>query len=178
MGHLNDTAGDVGAMVGHPLQAGQQVRPDKAQFNGTFPFLQPQNMPVPQLLLQGIHHLLQRLHFGSQRRVVLEEGVQRQVHHFSHRRGEYRQLLLGVDREAQALVADFLCRLHQVDRMVGDPLKVPNDVQKLRRLPAVRRIQIRPAQLHQIGPQHVLILVCLLLRLPDRLGAFGVIVLD
>ena len=90
MGHLNDTAGDVGAMVGHPLQAGQQVRPDKAQFNGTFPFLQPQNMPVPQLLLQGIHHLLQRLHFGSQRRVVLEEGVQRQVHHFSHRRGEYR----------------------------------------------------------------------------------------
>ena len=62
--------------------------------------------------------------------------------------------------------------------MVGDPLKVPNDVQKLRRLPAVRRIQIRPAQLHQIGPQHVLILVCLLLRLPDRLGAFGVIVLD
>ena len=54
MGHLNDTAGDVGAMVGHPLQAGQQVRPDKAQFNGTFPFLQPQNMPVPQLLLQGI----------------------------------------------------------------------------------------------------------------------------
>ena len=60
MGHLDDAAGDVGAVVGHPFQVRQQIGPDKAGLDGSFASLEPQNMPRPELLLEKIDHLLRR----------------------------------------------------------------------------------------------------------------------
>ena len=70
VGHLDAAPGDVGAVVGHALQTGEQVGPDEAQLDGTLDLLQPQDVAVAQLLLQSVHHLLQRLDLCGQDRVV------------------------------------------------------------------------------------------------------------
>ena len=53
--------------------------------------------------------------------------------------------------------------------MVGDALKVADGLQQLRGLLALRRAHLLGAELHQIGAQHVLIVVAALLLLPDAL---------
>src|SRR5574344_1510410 len=58
VGTVNHAAGNVGAMVPHPLQVGQQVRPDKSGIDSAIPLLQPQDMVRAQLLLQVVDNLL------------------------------------------------------------------------------------------------------------------------
>ena len=78
----------------------------------------------------------------------------------------------------QPFAAHLFRRLHHVHRVVGDALKVPDDVQQFGHLPVVSFTEVFPAQFDQIGAQHVLILVGFLLRLPHCLGLLGIVVLD
>ena len=58
-------------------------------------------------------------------------------------------------------------RIRNVDRMVGNPLKIADTVQKNGKRPAVVLGQITVIQLYQISAQHVLIMVHILLHMND-----------
>ena len=76
---LNDAHGDVGAVVGHPLDVGQQVTEHKSQLDGALAGLEPLGVAGPDLLDQQVDGLLQGLHLtgqlGVRRLVAAEVGV-------------------------------------------------------------------------------------------------------
>ena len=71
-------------MVPHPLQVGQQIRPDKSGIDSAIPLLQPQDMVRTQLLLQVVDDLLQRLHLHRRAEISRHESIIGQSGDFLH----------------------------------------------------------------------------------------------
>ena len=64
---------------------------------------------------------------------------------------------------------ELLGGFRQIDGVVGDPLKVVDAVHEDGQCPAVRLVQVPAGELHQVGAQHILIAVRLLLH-----GGYGI----
>ena len=159
LGHIDDAAGDVGAVVGGTLQIRQQVCPHKARLDAALAFPHPQDVTGTQLLLQQIHHLFQRLHGGCRLCIPPAEGICRPVQDLLHGSLQHLQIRLGGLAEGQPLVLQLLGRFHDVHGVVGNALEVPDGLQQFRGVLTVRRRQGLAAELHQIGSQNVLIVI-------------------
>ena len=65
MGHFQNAACDVGAVVGDPLHICNKIRPEKTGFGRAFTAFEPQNVAAAKLGFQGIYDLFQRLDMDS-----------------------------------------------------------------------------------------------------------------
>ena len=59
---VDDTDGNIGAMVADTLQTGEQIRPDKARLDAAAALLQAQDVAGTHLFLQIVNDLLQRFY--------------------------------------------------------------------------------------------------------------------
>ena len=62
---LYHTAGNIGAMVADAFEIGEEIRPDKADFNAAAALLHPMDMASTHFLLEIIDNLFQRLHLAG-----------------------------------------------------------------------------------------------------------------
>ena len=124
VGHVNHAAGDVGAVVTDALQGSQQVGPDEAGFDAAISLLQPQNVVDPQLFLQIVNDLFQRLHLLGGLQVLGPEGIEGQGYRFVNGFHQYLEFVLGGVGQLQTLLVQLLGRFQQVQGVVADPLKV------------------------------------------------------
>lgn len=65
---------DIGAVITHALEIGDQVIKHIALADRTFSFLQPGRMPLPHLQADPVDHLFQRFHPAGGIRVVIQEA--------------------------------------------------------------------------------------------------------
>ena len=84
-----------------------------------------------------------------------------------HGGGEDGQLAACRVAEGKLLVPQLLRRFQHVHRVVGDALEVADGLQQLGGLLALVVAHLPDAELHQIGAQHVLVVVTAALVLPD-----------
>ena len=165
--NIYDTAGDVGAMPRRPLQVGKQVGPDEAGVDGAAALLEAQDMIGAQLLLHLDDYLGQGFHRRRGTQVVTEKGGHSQVQQLLHGGGNIVQLRLRRRGKAELFVPQLLRRPHQVHRVVGDALKVPDYFQQLCGLRPVGVADLLKAQFNQVGAQRILAAVAALLLFPD-----------
>ena len=170
MGHVHHAPGNVGAVVTHPLQRGEQIRPDKAALDAARSLLHPQNVMHPELFLQVINNLFQGFHLVGFFQVVLPEGGERQRHNFVHRPGQHRQFMLSGVGEVQMLLLQLLSRLHQVQGMVTNALEIIQGLEEHGGFAAVSVADFQGAEFHQVGAQDILVVVGAVFLLPNLLG--------
>ncbi len=146
-------------MVRHPLQSDQQALEDDPHLDGAFARLQPLDIVLLDILAKGINDFLQRLHMGAALPVALAKAFDGQTADVAHCSGEGRELMPLLLREAQFLVMDFLCGFHDIQRVVGDSLKIAEAVEDHGHGPAVPQGDVPARELHQIGAQYVFVFI-------------------
>ena len=158
-------------MVPHPLQVGQQIRPDKSGIDSAIPLLQPQDMVRTQLLLQVVDDLLQRLHLHRRAEISRHESIIGQSGDFPHGAGNDGKFLLRCLGKDNAFSLHLLCRFQYIDAVIGDPLKIPDEFEKCGSCPAVLLTDLPGAQFNQIAADDIFVMVCPLLIIKHRFSA-------
>ena len=122
---------DIGAVIGRTFQVGQQIGPNEAGLDGTFAVLQTDHMAVTESVLQIVDHLLQRFDatgslrvIGAQRLQSHAEDLGQSIAHDAH----FLSCALG---ELNSLLPQLLNGFQNVDAVIGNSLKVTNNLQQL-----------------------------------------------
>ena len=171
---VDDTARDVGAVVGGAFEVGQEVRPDKAGFHTAILLLQAENVLGAHMLLEAVDDLLQGLHAVGGVEIGRGERGQCQLQNFLYRAGEGLQLSLCPLGEDNLLFRQLLCRLHQIDGVVGNAFEISDDLKQLRRLCAVALADLSGTHFHQIRADNILVVVGFVLGFAHGLGKRGI----
>ena len=87
-------------------------------------------MPRLDLAHKAVHDLLKRFDLGGGVAVPVLESVHRAVEDVLHGGFQHREVVQRLGAETDVLVADLARGLGQVDRVVGDALKVADGVQQ------------------------------------------------
>ena len=124
---IQNTAGDVGAVVSRSLEIRQQVGPHEARFNTAMTLLHAQNMARAHLLLQCNDDLFQRLYLCGGRKIFFAERALCRIQYLTHRADEHLQLFFCGGAEAKSLAAQFFRCRKQVHGVVGDTLKIADN---------------------------------------------------
>ena len=175
---VDDAPGDVGAVVAHPFQRGQQVRPDKSGLNAAAALLHPQNVMDAHFLLQIVNDLFQRLHPVGFFQIVVPERLKGHVHDFLHSPQQNGQLVTGGVGQRQILAFQFFGRLYQIQSVVSDALKIAEGFEQHGGLAAVVFADLQGAELDKIGAKDILIMVGFALPLPHGLRKLRRVVLE
>ena len=177
MVQVDDAPGNVGAVVAHPFQRGQQVRPDKTGFNTTAALLHPQNVVDAHFLLQIVNDLLQRLHPVGLFQIVVPERPEGHVHDLLHSPQKNGQLMTGGVGQRQILTFQLLGGLQNVQSVVADPLKIAEGFEEHGGFAAVAFADFQGAELDEVGAEDVLVMIGLALPFPHGLGKLRRVVL-
>ena len=121
---VDDAAGDVGAVVGRALQVGQEVGEHKAGLNAARALLHAQDMARAHLLFERVDDLLQRLDLLCGSGILTGKSLERERKDLADGGGEHGQLVERAAGEGESLSLQLLCGGENVDRMVGDALKI------------------------------------------------------
>ena len=105
---VNDTPGDVGAVVGGALEIGQEIRPDEACLDAAIALLHPENVARAHLLLEQIDDLLERLDLRGDGDIAGGECTQRKCENFTDCICKRLKIALGAVGEGKLLIAQFL----------------------------------------------------------------------
>ena len=108
----------IGAVIGNPLEIGDQVVKYKAVLQSTEAFLQAIDVPVLQFVAEIVDELLQRLDHVGALFILFRQGPQSEIQNLFYRRLHHPELINGVRAEGNLLVMDFFCTLGNVGRMV------------------------------------------------------------
>ena len=136
-------------------------------------------MALLHLDAQRVNHFFQRLHAPGPPGIVRGEDGYRQIQNVADRLSVGSKLRPALLRQGKSLIMELFGRLRHIDGMIGDPLKIIDAVQQNTEGPAVRLIEVPGGELHQIGAQHILVPVRLLLHGDDPLRAgLGIVLLD
>ena len=160
---LDDADGDVGAVVGYPLQIRQQVAEDKAQLHGALPALEPVDVPGPNLVGELVDGLLQGLHRLGGGGVVRLEAVHRGGEDVRQGPLQHPELRLRRAGEAEALFMELPGGLLDVQGVVADALEVPDGVEEAGDGVDVLHGEAVLGNLNQIAAEAVLVQVQLVL---------------
>ena len=164
---LDDADGDVGAVVGYPLQVRQQIAQDKAQLHGTLSALEPVDMPGPNLVGEPVDGLLQGLHQLGGGGVVGPEAVHRSGEDFLQGPFQHLELRLRRAGEAEALLVELPGGFLDVQGVVPDALKVPDGVEQPGHRVDVLHGEAVLGNLHQVTAEAVLVDIQLVLILQE-----------
>ena len=175
---VDNAPGDVGAVVGRALKTGEKIGENKTKLNAASALLQAPDVARAHRLLEHVDNLLERLHLGGNRAVVVLKAPEGKIEYFTDRSGEHRKLGDGVRRKRKVLVAQLLGGFERVDGVVRDALKIADGFQKRGSLLAFRGAHLLGAELYEIGAENILIMVAQLLVLPDLLGERGGVAAD
>ena len=111
-------------MIRHTLQSGGNIREKHARRRTALPLGEPLNVGLLQLLLLGVHLLLQPDHILHMALIAPGKHINgipdQPVHHLHH----LRQLPLGVLTDLNPLLPALLCRIRHILRMVPDTLNI------------------------------------------------------
>ena len=138
-------------MVADALKIGQHIRPYKADLDAAQPLLHAQNMAGTQLLLEAVYDLLKRLDLCGNDGIILRECADCKVKRLAYCGGDhvvFAQRGLG---QGQVLLTQLLRRAENIDRMVGDALKVTDGFKYRGRLLAFRAAHLSRADLDEIA---------------------------
>ena len=174
---VDDAPGDVGAVVAHPFQRGQQIRPDKSGLNAAAALLHPQNVMDAHFLLQIVDDLFQRLHPVGFFQIVVPERLKGHVHDFLHSPQQNVQLMAGGVGQRQILAFQFFGGLHNIQGVVTDPFKIAESLEQHGGFAAVVFADLQGAELDKIGAKDILIMVGFALPLPHSLRKLRRVVL-
>ena len=175
---VDDAPGNVGAVVAHPFQRGQQVRPDKSGLNAAAALLHPQNVVDAHFFLQIVNDLLQRLHPVGLFQIVVPERPEGHVHDLLHSPQKNVQLMTGGVGKRQILAFQLLGGLQNVQSVVADPLKIAEGFEEHGGLAAVAFADFQGAELDEIRAEDVLVMIGLALPFPNGLGKLRRVVLE
>ena len=167
--------GDIGAVVGHTLAAGDDVVEDQTLVDGADLFLQAVNMVDLHGVAEVVDDLLQGLDLFRQGQVVFGEGIGREGRDPVDGGGHDLQLVAGVTGEGAELGVRLLGTDGDDQGLVGDQLKVGDGVQIFGDVLVLLERHLAAGQLDQVGAERVLIVVDDLFKLADF---FGVVVVQ
>ena len=157
-------------MVCNSLKVGQNIREDKAKLDAAKVLLKTNGVVALDLVTEGINYLLKRLNCKCFINVAGFECIKCDLKNLTDSCPHCFKLLSCLRREGDLLVADFLCRLNKVDRVVGDSFKVADHVEELCNLNAVNVVHITRRKLNKVRADNVLIDVYLVLLLAHIVG--------
>ena len=160
----DEVDGNVGAVVGDPLDVGQDLKEHKAGVDGTHPALQTFDVPVFQGVLNGVDGLLQRLDLPCQRKIAVFKGFVCHSHDMLHGGADDVQLLNGLAAELDVLVVKAFRPLHQIDGVVANSFKFHRQAEHQGDILAFLIRQLAFTDLAQIAVQPVFHLVDLCFR--------------
>lgn len=118
--------------VGHALIVREQVVEDEAELQRADALLQAADVAALELVAQAVHNLLERLHPPGEVQVVLREGADSDGDDLADGRFHHVQLMLRLRRKGDVLLMQLAAGLRDVERVVGDTLKVRDRMQELR----------------------------------------------
>ena len=121
---VDDTNGNVGAMVTHALKVGYQIRPDKSGLNGAGTISESYDMVITKECFESVNNLLQRFNVVSGGEIIVEISHLGQGDDLTRCGTERGKLLFGGRRELDALLTKLLDGFQHVDGVVGDTLEV------------------------------------------------------
>ena len=121
--YVDNTDGNVGAMVAHALKVGNEIRPYKSGFNGAGAFLKSCNVVVTEKRFQIVDHLFKRLNIICKSNIVTYKGCFGQGKYLI-RCGAKNSHFLSCGRgELNAFFTKLLHRFKHVYGVVGDTLR-------------------------------------------------------
>ena len=74
LAYVDDTDGNVGAMVTHTLKVGNKIRPYKSGFDGARAFLKSCDVVITKKSLKVVYNLLERLDVVCKSNIVINES--------------------------------------------------------------------------------------------------------
>ena len=175
---LLNTDADVGTVVRNALEVRAQICQIKAQINRTLALPQPLNMTLLDFHVQTVNDLFERFDPGRQFQVFGLESPDCHVQDLFHRRSNHRQFLYGTVRELVLFGLHVFEHFFDVARMITDPFKIVNTVQKDRKLMRILRREMMRIDFHQIGTQLVLIMIDLLFQIGRLRRLFRIVFLQ
>ena len=168
--HVEQTARDVRAVVGHAFQICQQIGQHEACGQRAFAALETGDVIRTQLVLQLVDDLLQRLDLPRKRQIVLQERPACEINDLAHGVQHRLKFFFCRVRERNALFLQLFRRFDNIDGVVCNALKIADQMQQLRRFHAVLLAHRLRGQMYEEGSQRVLIAVGIVLPLPDGGG--------
>ena len=121
--YVDNTDGNVGAMVTHTLKVGNEIRPYKSGFNGTRAFLKSCDVVITEKRFQIVDHLFKRLNVVCKSNIVVNESGFGQGKYFIRCGTKNSDFLSCGRRELNAFFTKLLYRFKNVYGMVGDTLR-------------------------------------------------------
>ena len=164
---LNDTSTDVGAMVGHTLEVGEDIREDKAVLDCALTLLESDDVIELDLIAQIVNHLLERLDLCRSLKIVVDKCDVREVEDLLYRTAKYGDLLGSIVGEGYLLISELLTGLNNVYCVVGDTLIVTDYVEELGNLLRVTGVGGVRGNLDKVGADSILEAVHLTLYVTD-----------
>ncbi len=156
---LDHGDGDVGAVVGHALEIGQQVVEDEADLQRAGARLQALDVAELKLVAEHVNMLLQRLDLIGLLQILVDKGGKGEGKDLVHCAEQHIHLMLAVFREADLFVVLLLRDLTDVHGVVADTLEVAERVQILGDPFVLLGIEFRAVELHEVGTDLVLVAV-------------------
>ena len=156
---FDNTAGDVGAMVGNALQVREQVGPDEAYLDGAVARLHTADVVCAQEVLEVVDDLLKRLYLGGDGKVLCCVSFQRKAEYLADRARDDGKLLLRFGGEAHVLFRKLLGGFENVNCVVGDSFEVTDYVQEARGFVNVIVREPVRAELDEVTAENVLVSV-------------------
>lgn len=101
---LDQNAGNVGTVIGNPLDVGQQILIDVTQLYGAGIVLQTLDVTVLQLHIQRIYHFFQRFYLMCNGKVIIFKCLKRQIQGLQQCVGDNVQFSGSISGEMNALL--------------------------------------------------------------------------
>ena len=159
MRQIHDADGDIGAVVGHALQIGQQIRPDEAGVDGAIPLLQTLDVRRTQGVLQIVDDLFQGRDGHDGIDVTGGEGAECQLQDLPHGGYQRPHFILSGSGEGDLFFTQFFDGFQNVDAVVGNTLEITDRLEQHSRLGTVRVTDRQRAELDQIRTEDILVVI-------------------
>ena len=176
LAYVDDTNGNVGAMVTYSLKVGNEIRPNKSGFHSARAFLKSCDVVVTEKRFQIVDHLFKRLNVVCESNIVIDKGCLGQGKYFIRCGAKNGKLLSCGRRELNAFFTELLHRFKHVYGVVGDTLEVTDRFEKLGNGCAILVGHLTLTEPCEIGSENILVVIGIILDLSDFLGNFGGII--
>ena len=173
LAYVDNTDGNVGAMVTHTLKVGDEIRPNKSGLNGARAFLKSCDVVITEKRFQIVDHLFKRLNVVCKSNIVTDKGGLSQSKDLIRCGAKNAKFLSCGRRELNAFFTKLLYRSKHVYGVVGDTLKVADCFEKLGNGCAILIGHLTLTEPCEIGPENIFVVIGIILDLSDFLGDLG-----
>ena len=131
MRHLDDSDGDIRAMVGDSFEVCEDIRKNESHFNRASTALETSDMAGLDLRGKRVDDLFERLDLFSELEVIFDVGFFGSCEYLIDSRHKHTKLGLSLFGKENTFTVEFLSDLNDINGMVAEAFEVSDCVKDL-----------------------------------------------